>query len=69
MATLFIGSVRTRSGYRPPVTVRAGSPSEALRFLRARYPEDHVEAVLPTRWWPPTSDTGRTVGDVREHRG
>lgn len=64
---LFIGSVRTQGGYRPPITVRATSQAEALWLLNVRYPKDGVEAVLPTLWWPPTSDTGRTIGDIREH--
>ena len=68
MTKLFIGSVRTQGGYRPPITVRATSQAEALWFLRAQYPQDRVEAVLSALWWPPTSDTGRTIGDIREHR-
>ncbi|GJD49548.1 hypothetical protein OPKNFCMD_2279 [Methylobacterium crusticola] len=69
MTELFISSIRTQVGYRPPVTVRAASKSEALSFLRARYPADTVEAVLPTLSWPAGSDTGRVAGDIREHRG
>ncbi|ACA17388.1 conserved hypothetical protein [Methylobacterium sp. 4-46] len=69
MTKLFIGSLRTRRGYRPPITIRATSRSEALSFLQATYPEDRVEAVLPAQWWPPGSDTGSVIGDIREHRG
>ncbi|RVU16834.1 hypothetical protein [Methylobacterium oryzihabitans] len=69
MTALYIGSIRTRGGYRPPVTVRAESKDEARHYLSARYPCDRIEAVLPARYWPPCSDTGRDRGDIREHHG
>lgn len=69
MTGLFVSSIRMRGGYRPPITVRAASKAEAVSLLKARYPGDAIEAVLPTRHWPAASDTGQHPGDIREHHG
>ncbi|MCJ2010278.1 hypothetical protein MKK70_25585 [Methylobacterium sp. E-041] len=69
MTRLFIADVRTPSGPRPLVTVRAASEAEALLFLEAHYPEDRIEAVAEPGEWASDAATGSNPGDVREHPG
>ena len=69
MTRLFIADVRTPSGPRPLVTVRAASEAEALLFLEARYPEDRIEAVAEPSDWASDAATGSEPGDIREHPG
>ncbi|WP_375462705.1 hypothetical protein [uncultured Methylobacterium sp.] len=69
MSSLFIAHVRTGSGPRPLVTVRAASEAEARLFLEARYPDDLIEAVAQPADWASDADTGNASGDIREHPG
>ncbi len=69
MTRLFIADVRTPSGPRPLVTVRAASEAEALLFLEAPYPEDRIEAVAEPAEWSSDAATGSAPGDIREHPG
>lgn len=69
MTRLFVAHIRTASGPRPLVTVRAASEAEALLFLEASYPEDRIEAVTEPDDWTADADTGSEAGDIREHAG
>lgn len=69
MTRLFVAHIRTPSGPRPLVTVRAASEAEGRLFLEARYPDDAVEAVAEPADWASDADTGAASGDIREHPG
>ena len=69
MPKLFIAKLVSANGPRPLVTVRAAGEGEARLFLEARYPEDTIEAVTEPADWVSDGDTGRELGDIREHPG
>jgi hypothetical protein len=69
MTKLFIANIRTPSGPKPLVTVRAAAEGEARLFLEAAYPEDEIVEVAEPSSWASDADTGSKAGDIREHAG
>ena len=69
MTKLFIAKIRTTSGPKLLVTVRAAAEGEARLFLEAAYPEDEIVEVTEPSAWTSDADTGSKAGDIREHVG
>jgi hypothetical protein len=69
MAKLFTADIRTATGPRPLVTVRAEGEGEARLFLAAAYPAAEIAGLDAPSDWTSDADTGTKAGDVREHPG
>jgi len=69
MTKLFIANIKTTTGPKPLVTVRAAAEGEARLFLEAAYPEDEIIDLTEPSSWTSDADTGSNAGDIREHPG
>lgn len=67
MTKLFTANIRSATGPRPLVTVRAAAKGEARLFFAAAYPENEIVEVGESSDWTSDADTGSQNGDVREH--